>query len=180
MTHKEKWTKYLSERKATYEFRARTRYKGVFDALLSLGLQDGHSIFDAGAGDCQFGRYLFERGWRGRYDPVDASINGADLDCWKPGDTSVTFCVAIEVAEHLIRPMDFIQHMKNAARQGAVITTPNCRVVDVLACDETHVSIITPQQLERLGFEVTTASWFSEQHNPGQQDTLVGAWRRIL
>jgi hypothetical protein len=180
VTHKEKWTKYLSERKATYEFRARTRYRGVFDALLSLGLQDGHSILDAGAGDCQFGRYLFERGWRGQYKPIDATISGEDLDYWDPDRKSAGFLVAIEVAEHLYNPIRFIHRLQDAAITGVVITTPNCRVVDVLACDETHVSVITQPQLEHLGFEVSTASWFSEQHNPGQQDTLIGAWKRVL
>lgn len=181
MTHKEKWTKYLSERKATYEFRARTRFSGVFDKLLALGLSDGHSILDAGAGDCQFGRYLFESGWRGRYEPIDATIgDGIDLNhyCSTLGERKTSFCVAIEVAEHLIDPLLFLRKLQGAANLGVVITTPNCRVVDVLACDATHVSIITVPQLEQLGFEVTTASWFSEQHNPGQQDTLVGAWKR--
>lgn len=180
MTHKEKWTKYLSERKATYEYRSRTRYRGVFDALLRLGLQDGHSIIDAGAGDCHFGRYLFESGWRGTYRPIDATIgSGVDLELWNPELNSATFCVAIEVAEHLIRPLRFIDRLKHAARAGVVITTPNCSVVDVLACDDTHVSVVTRQQLEALGFEVTTASWFSEHHAPGQQDTLLATCKRM-
>lgn len=180
MTFKEKWSEYLSSRRADYHFRARTRYKGVMDALVSIGLRDGNSVLDAGAGDCHFGRYLFEQGWRGKYTPVDATIGpeGTDLELWDPEKGLTSFCVAIEVAEHLINPLRFIERMQFASRMGVVVTTPNCRVVDVLGCDPTHVSIITKEQLEHHGFEVTTASWFSEQHNPGQQDTLVGAWKK--
>jgi hypothetical protein len=174
----EKWTKYLSERKGDYAFRSRTRYKGVFDALQTLGLCEGHSILDLGAGDCHFGRYLFESGWRGQYCPIDASISGMDLESWDADKRSASFCVAIEVVEHLMSPIRFITRMMRTCSKGAVITTPNCRVVDVLACDPTHVSVVTQPQLESLGFTVTTASWFSEQHNPGQQDTLVATWKR--
>jgi len=63
-----------------------------------------------------------------------------------------------------------------AAIVGAVITTPNPRVVNVLACDPTHVSVVTQQQLEALGWKVSQESFFSEQHNPGQLYTLLAWW----
>lgn len=174
MTFKDKWMRYLADRRGTYAYRSRTRYKGVYDKLRAMGLEDGHSILDLGAGDCHFGRYIYEQGWRGTYRPVDASIDGTDLERYRLPDWP--WIVAIEVVEHLIRPMDFLSGMVAHASRGAVITTPNCRVVDVVGCDPTHVSIVTIEQLRALGFAVKTESWFSEKHQPSQQDTLL-AWR---
>lgn len=168
-----KWEAYRKTRRGDYAFRSRTRYAGVFTKLKQMGLQDGDSVLDLGAGDCHFGRYLFEQGWRGRYWPIDATINGEDLNGF--GVMKNEYVVAVEVVEHLIDPLCFIQQVRESAISGAVITTPNPRVVDVLACDPTHVSIVTQYQLKALGWSVSLESYFSEQHNPGQLDTLL-AW----
>lgn len=158
-----KWEAYRKTRTGNYSFRSRTRYKGVYDALVSLGLKDGNSILDLGAGDCHFGRFCYESGWRGTYQPIDATIQGTDLEQWsgimpkfqtEPWD----WIVAIEVAEHLLDPLRFIRAMIGSARKGVIITTPNPRVVNVLDCDPTHVSVISSEQLESLGFTVEERS----------------------
>lgn len=170
-----RWEAYRKTRKGNYAFRARTRYAGVFAKLQEMGLKDGHSVLDLGAGDCHFGRYLFEQGWRGSYIPKDATIGkGIDLTNYWP--RGANFIIAIEVVEHLIKPLPFLDRISDAAKNGAVITTPNPRVVDVLACDPTHVSVVTEEQLTALGWSVSQESYFSEQHKPGQLDTLL-AWR---
>lgn len=177
MTFKEKWDNYRKTRKGDYAFRSRTRYNGVFGTLRNMGLKDGDSILDLGAGDCHFGQYCYQMAWRGSYRPVDATIGEHDLERWTaPGKWS--WVVAIEVAEHLLDPLRFIREATKAARYGVVLTTPNPRVVDVLKCDSTHVSVITAQQLHALNFTVSEESYFSEQHTPGQLDTLL-AYRRL-
>lgn len=177
MTFKDKWDNYRKTRKGDYAFRSRTRYNGVFGTLQNMGLEDGHGILDLGAGDCHFGQYCFQRGWRGSYTPVDATIGGHDLEYWA-ANGRWKWVVAIEVAEHLVDPLRFIREATKAARLGIVITTPNPRVVDVLKCDPTHVSVITTEQLHALHFAVTEQSYFSEQHKPGQLDTLL-AYRKL-
>jgi hypothetical protein len=173
-----RWEKYRKTRRGDYAFRARTRYAGVFAKLQEMGLADGDGVLDMGAGDCHFGRYLFEQGWRGSYCPRDATIGkGYDLESWTP-KAQWTWVVAIEVAEHLIDPLTFLRKLTRGAKKGAVITTPNPRVVDVLRCDPTHVSIITEEQLTALGWNVSQESYFSEQLNPGQLDTLLASRRR--
>jgi hypothetical protein len=177
VSHMEKWTEYMNARRGTYEFRCRTRYKGVADRLFKMGLH-GDSVMDVGSGSGQFGTYLRSRGWQGKYIPVDAVLDGTDLETWTAPLMSVGFCVCIEVIEHLQNPHRLISQMFWAAQRGLVLTTPNHEVVDVLRCDPTHVSVIPAQDLEDAAFTVERHSWFHEQDNPGQLDTLL-AWRAL-
>ena len=141
-SHMEKWTHYRDTRQASYGFRARTRYNAVADQLFSMGLGDSHSLLDVGAGSCQLGRYLQERGWDGNYVPVDACLDGTDLETWKAPFPGPDFIACVEVVEHLHRPERLLFEMVQAARRGVVITTPNSEAVDVLTCDPTHVSVV--------------------------------------
>ena len=166
--HIEKWEQYRDARRGTYEFRARTRYKAVADRLFALGLDDKHSVMDVGAGSCQLGRYLRARGWRGLYIPVDAVLDGVDLETWEPHRGVADFVVSLEVVEHITIPHRLIGGMVRAAREAVVLTTPNCEAVDVLTCDPTHVSVIRATELEP-DFTVERHSWFGVPN-----DTLMG------
>lgn len=168
-SHISKWTDYRDARKGTYEFRSRTRYAAVADRLFALGLSNRHTVLDVGAGSCQFGRYLRSRGWRGFYAPVDAVLDGVDLDVWTP--PRVDYAVAIEVVEHLYEPFRMLAALSLAARHGVVITTPNDEAVDVLLCDPTHVSIVAAPDLTGLHFTVERHTWF------GKPDDTLLAWK---
>lgn len=166
-----KWLAYRDTRRGTYEFRCRTRYAAVLTCLKHLGLQRGDTILDVGAGTAQFGQYLQDEGWDGEYIPVDAVIDGTDLETWLP-PIQVDYIVCIEVVEHLNRPSRLISAMLWAARRGLVLTTPNSETVDVIACDPTHVSVIPAFALEAVGFTVERHTWFGVP-----QDSLL-AWRQ--
>lgn len=165
----EKWLQYRDTRQADYAYRCRTRYKAVADRLFAMGLNDSHTVRDVGAGSCQFGLYLRERGWEGDYIPVDAVIDGTDLE--KHEARFADFIVCIETVEHLHNPFRLIGSMQRAARIGFVLTTPNPDAVDVLACDPTHVSFIHMVDLWSLGIRTQCHSWFGVE-----SDTLLG-WR---
>lgn len=169
MTLLDKWTQYRDTRRGTFEFRARTRYKAVADRLFAMGLNDHHTLIDVGAGSCQFGLYLRQQGWRGIYIPIDAVIDGTDLEAWEPFPAD--FIVCIEVLEHLRHPEDLTWSVMKAARCGVVLTTPNTETVDVLGCDPTHVSVVPAWALEGLSFKVERHSWFGVP-----ADSLL-AWR---
>ena len=168
--HIYKWEAYRDSRVGTYEFRARTRYKAVAECLRGLGLRDGHTVLDVGAGTCQFGRYLRQQEWAGLYIPVDAVLDGVDLERW-PGTRPVDFVVSIEVLEHVKKPERLLTVLTESAARGVVITTPNPEAVDVLKCDPTHVSVVRPEMLASRYFRVERHSWFGVPN-----DTLL-AWR---
>ncbi len=168
----EKWESYRDSRRGTYEYRCRTRYKAVADKLFAMGLDQNHTVRDIGAGTCQFGRYLRERHWAGDYIPVDAVIDGTDVDQYNvlPAD----FIVSIETVEHLYLPLRLVAEMCMKARRGVVLTTPNPDAVDVLNCDPTHVSAVPAADLLMFSFQVERHSWFGIQ-----DDTLLG-WRLTI
>lgn len=171
--HIRKWEEYRDARQATYEYRAQSRYKGVADKLFEMGLRDWHTVLDVGAGTCQFGRHLRERGWRGLYSPVDAVVDGVDLERWRPM-YAVDFIVSIETLEHLHQWPELLSRMVWASSRGVVLTTPNLEAVDVLKCDPTHVSILHPSELEmEHGFTVERRTWYGVPN-----DTLL-AWRKL-
>jgi hypothetical protein len=170
--HIEYWETYRDSRAGTYEFRSMTRYRGVAERLAALGFDTYASVMDVGAGTCQFARYLREHAWCGPYMPVDAVIDGADLSKWIPSFMA-DYAVCIETLEHIHNPGRLLGMLRHAARKGIVITTPNPDVVDVLRCDPTHVSVITPGFLESQGYVVTARSFFGVPN-----DTLV-AWRKF-
>ena len=170
MDHIQTWTHYRDTRRGTYEFRAQTRYRDVADRLFAMGLNNSHTVVDVGAGSCQFGRYLRERGFQGEYMPVDAVIDGTDLERWVPL-RRYDFFVCIEVIEHLHNPGVLMASLLRAARVGVVVTTPNSEAVDVLGCDPTHVSVVEPDILS-VYFTVERHTWFDIPN-----DSLL-AWRQ--
>ena len=115
MNHIEKWTHYNDTRRGTYSFRAATRYKAVADRLYALGLNDSHTVVDVGAGSCQFGRYLRERGFQGEYYPIDAVLDGTDLERWVPL-RRYDFFTCIETLEHVHTWDRLVNSLMRAAR----------------------------------------------------------------
>lgn len=164
------WTRYRDARKGTYEFRSATRYAAVAEKLFAMGLDNSHTVVDVGAGSCQFGRYLRELGFAGEYWPVDAVIDGTDLERWVPL-RRYDFIVCIEVLEHLHAWHYLLAALTRAARHGLVVTVPNPEVVDVLTCDPTHVSVIHPEGLRSV-CNVERHTWFGVEN-----DSLL-AWRQ--
>jgi hypothetical protein len=166
--HHEKWMRYMQERRGDYAFRSTTRYRSVACELQAMGLNDSHIIVDVGAGSCQFDHYLrTELGWCGRYLPVDAVLDGTDLETWTP-KMPADFFVCIEVLEHLVNPWGLMNAMQDMARIGVVATTPNPATVDVLACDPTHVTPIPATAFWLRGWHVQAESLFGKNG-----DTLV-------
>lgn len=159
---------YLANRRATYHQRMR-RFGVVTCVLKELGLSLGDVVFDLGAGHCQFDRYLrCEESWSGVYVPVDGAIDGTDLQTWEP-KVQPDFFVLQETLEHLEQPFALLDRL--APRKGLVLTTPNCEVVDVRACDPDHRSVVHPQRLTWRGFTLERWGFFGKAN-----DTLV-AWR---
>ncbi len=73
---------------------------------------------------------------------------------------------------------EFRCKIKRYASKGAVFTTPNSAVVDVIACDPTHVSVLEAETCKLQGWVIRTAECFCQPMVDGQQDTLIGRWRR--
>ena len=159
---------YLSQRRSTYEFRS-IRYEAVYNQLKELGLKNGDSIVDVGAGDQEFLRYLEEQDWTGDYTPVDGLIDGTDLNLWVP-DKKADYFVCIEVVEHLYKPLEMLYTLDLFALKGAVVTTPNPTVVDVYAMDSTHISEVSAMDFCRQGWKAVPQIFFFEP-----EDSLM-AW----
>lgn len=175
-TQRDRWLGYLTERTGTYEYRTR-RYAAVADRLELLGLGDGDLVVDFGAGMCEFGRYLYrDRGWSGRYLPVDGTISGVDLNTLVFGTFTADFFVAIEVLEHLWTPIHVLGDLLDHAEKGVVLTTPNTDALGetfVREMDETHVSPLFRSWLTGdfgIELEVAELSLFGIEN-----DTLL-AW----
>lgn len=167
---------YLAERKGRMEYRF-LRYAAVSDELFARGLSDSSLLMDVGAGMCDFDFYLRTvRGWKGRYLPVDASIDGVDIGtlAWFP--PSADFITAIEVVEHLTDPWAFVGKLKMAAGVAVALTTPNTDVLGEQAVrdmDRTHVTPIYAEQLTRHGFRVEPWGFFGTP-----EDSLLAVWGR--
>jgi hypothetical protein len=132
-------------------------------------------VVDLGAGRGEFGAYLRTRFPKSKhlYVPLDASIDGIDLDCFAPWLEGASYYVAIEFLEHLPRlsTMHYLNLMPFKARKGAVITTPDPETTDVLGMDSTHQTPINAWELRTRGWDVEHCRLFTE-HN----DTIVG-WK---
>lgn len=161
---------YQTKRTGTYEFRCR-RYKAVTSKLWAMGLRLGDTIVDIGAGMCEFDHYLrtTER-WSGIYQPIDGVVDGTNLEMWRP-KCHAHFFTCIETIEHLNDPDRMLRIMERFATKGAVLTTPNAQVVDVLGMDETHLHAFVYHDFFDRGWEVTEQNLFGSEG-----DTLV-AWR---
>lgn len=165
---------YLAERTGTLEYRFQ-RYAAVADELFARGLDDSKIIADLGAGMGDFAFYLRAvRGFKGRYLPVDGSIDGTNLERgWRP-KVDFDFVTAIELLEHLNNPERLLKDMR-AAASVVVITTPNTGALGedyVRGMDRTHVSPLFDFQLEKWGAsKVEIRSFFGKPN-----DSLLAVW----
>jgi hypothetical protein len=157
-----------------YEERA-ARYAVAADRLTAGGLCDLHTLADVGAGGTELDYLLrAQRGWRGRYLPVDrwTGSPGLDLDRWVPPRRWDWFA-CLEVLEHLASPMRLLDVMCDAAAAGVVVTTPNPDVVDVLALDPTHRTPVTRQQFASAGLYTSLHNFYGTDG-----DGICGVWYR--
>jgi len=166
---------YLGERTGSIEYRF-LRYAAVADELERMGLDNKQLLVDVGAGTCDLDFYMRAvRGWKGRYLPVDASIDGVDLHHWVPS-MPIDFAVAIEVLEHLAHPAGLVERIMARTRR-LVITTPNTEVLGedrVLRMDRTHQRPLYIRDLEAMG-----ATRISERSFFGlEADTLLATWEK--
>lgn len=161
---------YLNARTGKYEWRCQ-RYDGVINKLAAMSLDDGDTVVDLGAGREEFHKRLLERGYRVSYIPIDASIDGVDLNHWTPPYRS-DFLVAIELLEHLNNPYRLMLNMAGYANKGIAATTPNPYTTDVLGMDPTHVTEVYPQDFHKHGWDTEIRSFY------GQEDDSVLAWKK--
>lgn len=162
----------------TYLFAPRdsyTRRKPRFDItaqrLRENGLHPHDIVVDVGAGTCELARFLYaEGGFFGRYVPVDAWLDGVDLDDWEPPRRFEWF-TALEIVEHLHDPKRLLKALMANATKGVVVTTPNPQVWDVLEMDPGHKTPISREFLDGLGF-LTSVHEFHGKY----QDGLAGIW----
>lgn len=175
VTRREDALEYLNERTGTLEYRFQ-RYAAVADELYARGLDDSCIIADLGAGMGDFAFYLRAvRGYKGRYLPIDAAIDGTDLELgWAP-KVEFDFVVSIELIEHIEFPEHLIRDMRMHATRAVVITTPNTDVLGaeyVQAMDRTHVSPIYERDLRIWGADkIVEGSFFGKR-----DDSYVGVW----
>lgn len=177
--------KYLRARTGKYAWRC-ARYDAALESMHRIGLSDDDTVFDVGAGMGEFGARLhtgaFQFGEdrykgsesfpssRARYVPVDAALDGADLEHWAPPRKAEWF-VALELLEHLRNPSRLLIDMTIAATKGVIISTPNEDVVDTLALDPDHKTIIRRSMLELAGFDVFEGSFCGKE-----RDSLLAVW----
>jgi hypothetical protein len=164
---------YLASRTGRYEWRCH-RYDAAYDEVEEHGLYrtSDITVCDVGAGWTELGRRFFERGFRGRYWPIDGGLDGADLNYWSP-PRPVNWFVCLELVEHLRDPIRLIRAMQMAATDGVVISTPNPRTTDVLGMDATHVTPVSAEDLRFLAFSVSERSFYGQP-----DDSLFAVWRR--
>lgn len=164
---------YLEARTGKYEWR-RERYEAALVAMDRIGLEDKDTIIDVGAGWTELDHCLRVEGdWRGRYIPVDGSIDATDLEVWNPPREAEYF-VALELLEHLDDPQRLMAAMQAKATKGVIVSTPNPETTDVLGMDPTHRTEISKALLWAFGFEVYTRSFYGQV-----DDSLFGIWKPV-
>lgn len=169
---REYYTKYLTDRRGMYGQRF-DRYNLLAYQLIAHGMMnDNSTLLDVGAGWTEFDFHLrTAHDWMGRYIGIDAGFDGTlleetDFSRYAGAD----YIVCTEVLEHLHDPMPVLRDMLSHVRPSMmVVTVPNPAVVDVLACDPTHVSVISAADLESAGFGVCAVALFGKHG-----DTLLG------
>jgi hypothetical protein len=171
--NRDRWLAYLGERTGTLEYRF-LRYAVVADELERLGLREQSLLADIGAGSCDFDFYLRTvRGFRGRYLPIDGSIDGTNLETWRPS-CDLDLACAIEVLEHLKHPAVLVRRILRKCR-FLVVTTPNKDQLGpeaVMAMDTTHLTPLGHDDLQYMGAtRIRACSFFGRF-----QDTLLAAW----
>lgn len=150
-------------------------YAWVYAMLQGLGLSDGDTVLDVGAGYCDLDVYLRSQGWFGRYVPVDACIDpGVDLEVWRPSHAA-DYVVCVDTLEHVREWRSLVTAMRGAARKAVVVTTADADSIDVLAMHESHVSAITGADLASVGLSSVSHPL---GHPVPHYAQLVGWWRR--
>lgn len=158
---------------ASVFFERANRFMACGDRLRHHGLADRDILVDLGAGLTELDYHLrVSYGWRGRYVPVDAWVDGIDLMRWTP-PRPVQWLAALEVLEHLDDPRAFVRMMQGCATKGVVVTTPNADSVDVLAMDPSHKSPLRRSTLEEWGMHTTLHNFYGHY-----QDGIAGVWTR--
>lgn len=161
---------YLGSRTGRYEWRS-VRYRAALAAFSTIGLTDDSTVVDVGAGWTELDYCLRVDGrWRGRYIPVDGSIDGGDLERWSPPRAAEWF-VALELLEHLYDPERLVKALQQSALKGIVISTPNPATTDVLGMDPTHHTAIHSSMLMDWGFQYHSASFYGQPC-----DSLFAVW----
>lgn len=123
----------------------------MVNVLHRIGLKQCDTIVDLGAGMCDLDYTLRQRGWFGRYVPVDGDLDpSVNLETWYP-TFGCDFYVCIDTTEHLHEWKRLIRVMKECARKGVVVSTADADTVDVYAMHPTHVSAQTRPDLEAQG-----------------------------
>jgi hypothetical protein len=131
------------------------QYHWAVQTMSALGLTNNDLIVDVGAGMCDLDYVLRQRGWFGRYLPVDASIDPAiDLDVWFP-TFEADFYVCIDTVEHVHDWRRLVLHLMGHARKGVLVTTADAETIDVLGMHPSHVSALTMDDLCSTGLVVT-------------------------
>lgn len=154
-------TEYLNERTGTYEYRTQ-RYSAVYDLMRP---EPDDLIMDLGAGYGDFDYFLrHDREFRGRYFPVDAALDGTDLEHYAIR-TTADYIVAIELIEHLHTADLLLPQMQLMANKRAILTTPNAAVQDVIAMDRTHVQGFHAEELRGMGWNVEVRSFFGKPND---------------
>jgi hypothetical protein len=139
------------------------------------GLADTDTVIDVGAGWTELDYCLrSEFDWRGRYMPVDGSLDGVDLNVWSPPRDAEWF-VALEIVEHVYDPCRLIRAMQERALKGVIISTPNPETTDVLGMDPTHVVEVFADTLRCLRFDVQPRSFYGQPC-----DSLFAVYARDL
>ncbi|MBT2491679.1 hypothetical protein J7E96_24755 [Streptomyces sp. ISL-96] len=152
-------------------YERKSRFAAAADRLRAAGLGDTDILVDVGAGLTELDVVLrVDHGWRGRYVPVDAWVDGTDLADWTP-PRAVEWFAALEVLEHLLDPEALVERFKQHALSGFVITTPNPDRVDVLAMDPTHVTPIDQKALRGWGMRTTLHNFYG-----AFQDGIAAVW----
>lgn len=177
MTHLQACNEYLQSRTGRYEWRA-IRYRAAALAMVNNGLSDEDTVFDIGAGMTEMDYLLrTEFDWRGRYVPIDGSIDGINLETWVPPRQAEWF-VALEILEHLHEYRRLTNQMMTHATKGVIFSTPNPETTDVLGMDETHVVEVDRTLMSMLGFEVSEQMFYGGAFSDGRPDSLFGVWLR--
>ncbi len=172
LDRKQFYNAYLDARTGKYSWRCQ-RYDGVIEKLYMMGLRNGDSVVDIGAGREEFHKRLQEWGWEGNYIPLDASIDGIDLNEWSTTEPA-DFFVAIEFLEHIHNPFRLMQEIVANARKGVAATTPNPKTTDVLGMDATHVIAINTWDFAQYDWNRAIRSFY------GQPDDSILAWKQQL
>jgi hypothetical protein len=166
---------YLDARTGSY-IRRSGRYNAVAHVLKTCGRDNLFpTLFDLGAGFTELARCLYGgHGWQGRYVPVDAALDGCDLDEWTPPRDADWF-VALEVIEHLSDPFGLLDRIIPHTTKGIILSTPNPATTDVLGMDPTHRTPVSMAQLFQAGWDVEARSFYGKP-----DDSLFATWPRGL